>query len=114
MLAWGAFPPRSGSLQEVLYAQGAALKVPGLPFENFTVPQQGGVLLGSIQWDHSSVMAGVGPAGFYTCPSFFNYSGLPWTQEFDSRLISGPHLFGAYCGGFGNGTVTQAIEVVYP
>lgn len=114
MIAWDAAPPRPGSLQEVLFAQGAVLKVPGLGFLNFTVPKQGGIVLGTIQWDHSSVFAGVVAEGFYHCPVFLKYAGAPWTQQFNDTLGGGAHEFGAPCGGFGNGTVVQPIEVVYP
>jgi len=115
MLAWGASPPVPGSVEFVLYAQGSFLQVPGLVPGNFTLGGEGGILVGSIHWDHTSVVLVVGPLGsLLSCPIFGGYAGSAWNQSFNRTLSSGTFGFGAFCGGFGNGTVTQAVEVVYP
>jgi hypothetical protein len=106
----------SSSIEQVLYAQGSVLRVPGSSAMDFTVPQPGGFFVGSINWDHSSASAMVAPLGSHLlCPEAPTvYSGLPWTQWVNTTLAPGPYEFGALCGGFGNGTVTQTIELVYP
>jgi hypothetical protein len=104
------------TIEQVLYAQGSVLRVPGSAILDFTVPQPGGFFVGSIYWDHSSVAATVAPLGSrLVCPEEpTGYSGLPWTQWVNATLAPGTYEFGALCGGFGNGTVTQTIELVYP
>lgn len=104
------------TIEQVLYVQGSVVRVPGTANVEFTVPQPGGFFVGSILWDHSSVSAMVAPLGSHpVCPDTPSaYSGLPWTQWVNTTLAPGPYEFGALCGGFGNGTVTQIIEIVYP
>jgi hypothetical protein len=104
------------TVEQVLYAQGSVFHVPGSAIKEFTVPQPGGFFMGSINWDHSSVSAMVAPLGSHlVCPEApTGYGGLPWLQWVNTTLAPGTYEFGALCGGFGNGTVTQAIELVYP
>lgn len=114
-LAWGASPIPAGSLERVLFPRGALFQVPGLPVENLTIPPQGGVLIGSVHWDHSSVLVVLAANGTHPmCPTFSGYAGPPWTQHLNESLSTGTYFFGALCGGFGNGTVTQPIEITYP
>ncbi len=104
------------SIDQVLYTQGSSLRVPGMATVDFTVTAPGGFLAGSIYWDHSSVAAMVALVGSHvTCPvTSLGYSGSPWTQWVNTTLPKGQYEFGALCGGFGNGTVNQTIEVLFP
>jgi len=106
----------TGTVDHVVYLQGSVLRIPGTGTTEFSVPAPGGYLVGSIGWDHTSASAMVVPLGAHVlCPSGpSGYSGAPWTQYVNTTLPVGSYEFGALCGGFGNGTVTQTIEVIFP
>lgn len=114
MVAWGPTGEFSGLAETMLYPLGTYLQVPGLHLQNFTLGPQGGLLVGTIHWDHSSIVFGVVPTGLHSCVQLMNYSGPPWTEQLNQSLTAGWHTIGPICGGFANGTVTQAVEVLYP
>jgi hypothetical protein len=47
-----------------------------------------------------------------SCPALLGYYGPPWTQSFNTPLAAGQYRSGALCSGFGNGTVTQSVQVI--
>lgn len=116
---WAASTPSalpSGAVEAVLFATGDVIH--GLPPTdvNFSVPAEGGVLVGEAWVDHSSVSLGVFlPGHIYMCPAIpADYTGGPWTYTVNESLVAGQYLFGAFCSGLGNATVTQSVEVLYP
>jgi len=114
ILAWES-PPNPGSVEQLLYSAGTVLRVPGSTTVSFTVPADGGVLVGAVAVDHGSVDLGVGPAGgLLSCPVWVGYSGPAWSYSIDVNLAPGQYVWGALCGGFANITITQPVEVLYP
>jgi len=52
-LAWGGQAPRSGAVETVLYSTGTHLSFPQAEARAFTVPTNGGRLVGAATVDHS-------------------------------------------------------------
>jgi hypothetical protein len=115
-ISWGPFA--TSFRGQVLAPAGALFKVyPGSGFAGvtFTVPSEGGVLVGAAEVDHA-MKIGTRPAGapgVYCPASPYGYSGSPWSYTVDQNLTAGEYTWGPFCGGWGNITVTQPIEVLY-
>jgi hypothetical protein len=116
-------PPRTPGAPLVIAPAGAVLHVSPdhfayVPFTIF-LP---GVLIGGAEVDHESVFGiGVFPVGSaFSCPSepapppsppF--YWGGPWSYSANQSLAPGSYFWGTPCGGSGNITVTQSVEIVF-
>jgi hypothetical protein len=114
IIPWGPWvaSPRG----QVLVPAGTVLRLPGFENIGFTVPSAGGVLVGSAEADHTSVgRIGAFPVGTgWACPPPPTGPwGDPYSYTADQNLTAGAYTWGAFCGGWGNITVTQSIEVVY-
>jgi hypothetical protein len=110
-------PSHGGTL--VLVPAATVLRVGpgGLAVEPFTIIAPG-VLLGAAVVDHTSVNGiGVYPAGAAIACGLIpyppTYSGGQWYYSVNQSLAPGSYDWGAVCGGYGNVTVIQSIEIVF-
>jgi hypothetical protein len=115
IIPWG--PQATSPRGQVLVPALSVLRLPGFRDVNFTVPSEGGVLVGAAEVDHTSVgWIGAFPVGTgWSCPPLpRGYSGGPWVYTANQNLTAGTYFWGPDpCGGSGNITVTQSIEVLY-
>ncbi len=114
---WGPVGPvASRSAGQVLVPAGTVLNIPPFGGVNFTVPSEGGVLVGAAEVDHT-IPLGAFPVGSrFNCPgrnTGVYYFGSPGSYTANENLTAGAYTWGSYCGSWGNITVTQSIAVLY-
>lgn len=114
-IAWGFPPHPSGSVQQVLATNGTVWSGSVFHTLTFTVWSPGGVLVGEAavaDWCGTFYVIPAGTEVFPQCPaSCYPVNG---SVSFQQTLNPGGYSLVHACGGSGNATVTQAIELLYP
>jgi len=120
-IQWGSgarfTPPvgQTGPSGEILAPVGTVFQFPHGPGLYFTVPAEGGILVGAASVDHTAVLAPLLTNTTYSCwmiPANNTYHGSAWSYSVNQTLEAGSYLWVAMCDGYANVTVTQAFELL--
>ncbi len=108
-------PPETAQVQ-VIFPEGAVVHVTNFSaLARFTVVPPGAQFVGAFHADHSMwIMAWTNGTPMPLCPIAQGYVGPPMNASYNETLQPETYTFSEVCGGLGNFTVTQAIELVYP
>lgn len=100
---------------QVLFPAGTVLHIVNFSaLARFTVDAPGAQLVGAFHADHSLwIMAWTNGTPMPMCPIAMGYVGSPMDTSYNESLKPETYTLSEVCGGFGNLTVTQSIELVY-
>lgn len=100
---------------QILFPEGTVLRITNFSaLARFTVSPPGAQFVGAFHADHSLwIMAWTNGTPMPMCPIAQGYVGSPMNASYDEKLIPETYTFSEVCGGLGNLTVTQTIELVY-
>ncbi len=116
-LALAAIPLRPETTQiQVIFPAGTVVHVSNFSaLARFTVVPPGAQFVGAFHADHSMwIMAWTNGTPMPLCPIAQGYVGPPMNASYNETLKPETYTFSEVCGGLGNFTVTEAIELVYP
>ncbi len=99
----------------VLFPAGTVIHVTNFSaLARFTVDPPGAQLVGAFHADHSMwIMAWTNGTPMPMCPIAMGYVGSPMNASYNESLKPETWTLSEVCGGLGNLTVTQTIELVY-
>ncbi len=99
----------------VIFPAGTVLHVTNFSaLAQFTVDPPGAQLVGAFHADHSMwIMAWTNGTPMPMCPIALGYVGPPMNASYNESLKPETWTLSEVCGGLGNLTVTQTIELVY-
>lgn len=99
----------------VLFPAGTILRVTNFSaLARFPVDPPGAQLVGAFHADHSLwIMAWTNGTPMPMCPIAMGYVGSPMDAAYNESLSPETYTLSEVCGGLGNLTVTQTIELVY-
>ncbi len=110
--------PGAGSVEGVILPQGTILHFPTDRNVPFPVPLGGAILVGAAFVDHQTVNLEALPAhSVVACPDIpanATYGGPSWWYSVNETLAPGQYYWGAICFDWGNVTITQPLELLYP
>ncbi len=100
---------------QVLFPAGTVLHIVNFSaLARFTVDAPGAQLVGAFHADHSLwIMAWTNGTPMPLCPIAVGYVGSPMNTTYNESLKPETWTLSEVCGGLGNLTVTQTIELVY-
>ncbi len=100
---------------QVLFPAGTVLHVTNFSaLARFTVDPPGAQLVGAFHADHFLwIMAWTNGTPMPMCPIAMGYVGSPMDTAYNESLKPETYTLSEVCGGLGNLTVTQTIELVY-
>ncbi len=100
---------------QVIFPAGTVLHVTNFSaLARFTVDPPGAQLVGAFHADHSMwIMAWTNGTPMPMCPIALGYVGPPMNASYNESLKPETWTLSEVCGGLGNLTVTQTIELVY-
>ncbi len=114
-VAGSAGPAAQAAGVQILFPEGTVLQVRGFgPLTRFAVSPPDAQLVGAFHADHFLwIMAWTNGTPLPMCPIYEGYVGSPMNATYNESLKPETYTFGEVCGGWGNLTVTQTIELVY-
>ncbi len=100
---------------QVIFPAGTVIHVTNFSaLARFTVDPPGAQLAGAFHADHSMwIMAWTNGTPMPMCPIALGYVGPPMNASYNESLKPETWTLSEVCGGLGNLTVTQTIELVY-
>lgn len=100
---------------QIIFPQGTVLRVTNFSaLAQFTVSPPGAQFVGAFHADHFLwIMAWTNGTPMPMCPIAQGYVGSPMNASYNEKLTPETYTFSEVCGGLGNLTVTQTIELVY-
>ncbi len=100
---------------QVIFPEGTVLHITNFSaLARLTVYPPGAQLVGAFHADHFLwIMAWTNGTPMPMCPIAMGYVGSPMDTSYNESLKPETYTLSEVCGGFGNLTVTQSIELVY-